>query len=127
MEKHDEKIIGKDVGQVYRQLQILVDTTLEPFEFGRGQYLYFIHIVKHPGINQEALSAMLKIDKGTTARAVRITSYNVCYTKLLRRLHIGATKENSTRTKRYLRKRYFGLLQHVITSYSIHYTKLYET
>ncbi len=71
MEKHDEKIIGKDVGQVYRQLQILVDTTLEPFEFGRGQYLYFIHIVKHPGINQEALSAMLKIDKGTTARAVK--------------------------------------------------------
>ncbi len=71
MEKDDEKIIGKEVGQVYRQLQILVDTKLEPFEFSRGQYLYFIHIVKHPGINQEALSAVLKIDKGTTARAVK--------------------------------------------------------
>ena len=45
----------------------------------------------------------------------RITSYNVCYTKLLR---IKAQKQDPDAYKNYV---------HVITSYSIHYTKLYET
>lgn len=71
MQESNEKIIGKEIGQIYRQLQIIIDTELFPFEFGRGQYLYFIHILRHPGINQEALSSILKIDKGTTARAVK--------------------------------------------------------
>ena len=67
-------------------------------------------------------------------KKARITSYNVCYTKLLR--DAGKT----TTTERILF--YTGIshkigevhegeatmdwMEHVITSYSIHYTKLYE-
>ena len=43
-------------------------------------------------------------------RTLRITSYNVCYTKLLR----GISSPAHARLR-------------VITSYSIHYTKLYES
>ena len=46
----------------------------------------------------------------------RITSYNVCYTKLLR---FGPEKGSVHRVAEKVKA--------VITSYSIHYTKLYET
>ena len=48
--------------------------------------------------------------------AIRITSYNVCYTKLLR-IEERAV-DRATRSD--------GQVPHVITSYSIHYTKLYD-
>ena len=50
--------------------------------------------------------------KGLWQKALRITSYNVCYTKLLR-----LTESNHPD--------FFGK-NYVITSYSIHYTKLYD-
>ena len=71
MLENNENIIAKELGKVYRQIQILIESKLDPFDFGRGQYLYFIHILKSPGINQETLSSILKIDKGSTARAVK--------------------------------------------------------
>ena len=46
------------------------------------------------------------------AGSPRITSYNVCYTKLLRTSMSTNTRER--------------IMGYVITSYSIHYTKLYE-
>ena len=75
----------------------------------------------------------------------RITSYNVCYTKLLRNLFIEAGldgnvlyfKADPERDEAYRQRLkgeayflrawiHFDLLRRVITSYSIHYTKLYE-
>ena len=47
----------------------------------------------------------------------RITSYNVCYTKLLRASAIGTLARKISSTPR---------ARSVITSYSIHYTKLYD-
>ena len=84
---------------------------------------------------------------GLLTRSHRITSYNVCYTKLLRQHHErgphpdparhqqrppcciplwcqptrGAAGRDSQRSVRRRRRRIL-----VITSYSIHYTKLYE-
>ena len=52
----------------------------------------------------------------------RITSYNVCYTKLLRLLFIAIILVPR------LRENFgFKISKCVITSYSIHYTKLYES
>ena len=85
------------------------------------------------------------LDMVTNGGKVRITSYNVCYTKLLRVLATPARAEKETgvpafawpmeKTTRTDPKRaiaipteqmrtYFKVA--VITSYSIHYTKLYE-
>ena len=72
------------------------------------------------------MAAMLLIE-------VRITSYNVCYTKLLRFL------DEISELPLHLQSKLLGVIQDrefyrvggrkvvsVITSYSIHYTKLYE-
>ena len=64
----------------------------------------------------------------------RITSYNVCYTKLLRASIRGTElkKEEVVALQQFItdaqlaeNKKFKGV-QIVITSYSIHYTKLYE-
>ena len=59
---------------------------------------------------------------------VRITSYNVCYTKLLRvELGLGQKTPQLLAQKRLHAQVGLGHeVDTVITSYSIHYTKLYE-
>ena len=79
--------------------------------------------------NQKVLFLALKF---------RITSYNVCYTKLLRITTNGPDisvyydlANNSNPDKFVLKGKAalgaeFYIPSHVITSYSIHYTKLYD-
>ena len=59
---------------------------------------------------------------------LRITSYNVCYTKLLRFDQIYAAKMPVVHPSCAiaLRMRFDKMEEGVITSYSIHYTKLYD-
>ena len=67
-------------------------------------------------------------------RGRRITSYNVCYTKLLRPLMIAGmmsfpkslVESGFSSSMRMLSLSTFQLKMYVITSYSIHYTKLYD-
>ena len=94
------------------------------------------------------------MEPGTTDDEIRITSYNVCYTKLLR-INLGATAIGTTVTAApgypELATKHLSditgiefilagdlieatsdtgayvLLSGVITSYSIHYTKLYDS
>ena len=69
-------------------------------------------------------------NKGIIAPESRITSYNVCYTKLLRYIfRLAVFCHNAYCCEHIVHKVriHLGLQrQHVITSYSIHYTKLYE-
>ena len=59
----------------------------------------------------------------TVTYSSRITSYNVCYTKLLRLGQIEKVEEPFIKAQIIVPTEYVG----VITSYSIHYTKLYES
>ena len=71
-------------------------------------------------------------DRGFGIR--RITSYNVCYTKLLRLLMDETTvqvlderdKSNTSKSYMWVQRGFYDGKPIVITSYSIHYTKLYE-
>ena len=63
-------------------------------------------------------------DDGGCIKRFRITSYNVCYTKLLRVL-LKLRMLNSTESYRNILRISISQII-VITSYSIHYTKLYE-
>ena len=56
----------------------------------------------------------------------RITSYNVCYTKLLRKMRLVADMVRGMEVNRALDVLKFSSKEAVITSYSIHYTKLYD-
>ena len=62
--------------------------------------------------------------------SIRITSYNVCYTKLLRIRGFGSyrVKKKNARQARNPKsgESVFVPEHYVITSYSIHYTKLYD-
>ena len=61
------------------------------------------------------------------ALEARITSYNVCYTKLLRlRLAGGRAAQALQGHRQVAGKNRRGPTRGVITSYSIHYTKLYD-
>ena len=40
-------------------------------DFAKGQYLYLVRIVENPGIIQEELSDLLKVDRSTVARSVK--------------------------------------------------------
>ena len=75
----------------------------------------------------------------TISCKLRITSYNVCYTKLLRVAYyyfndayrVYYSDRNAVRMADYIRLDLAAningnLLRNVITSYSIHYTKLYD-
>jgi DNA-binding MarR family transcriptional regulator len=41
------------------------------YNIGSGQYIYLLALYRNDGINQEELSAYLKIDKATTAKALK--------------------------------------------------------
>ena len=92
----------------------------------------------------ESTASVLRVFSGWFSDKIgtRITSYNVCYTKLLRR---GGRAPSNGKRRRLLRTRILKrslwspgvhtvsernpsmINEHtVITSYSIHYTKLYE-
>ena len=72
-----------------------------------------------------------------TALTIRITSYNVCYTKLLRSVshlkypdHYNFNRKDIAGIQKIFAEtsgnKIIIVTENVITSYSIHYTKLYD-
>jgi DNA-binding MarR family transcriptional regulator len=49
---------------------------LERFDLGSGQFHFLMMLYKKDGINQEKLAEELKIDKATSARAIKKLEYN---------------------------------------------------
>lgn len=64
------EFIGKAISFLYRYEQIFMGKKLEPYGIGSGQFPFLMRLYNEDGINQESLSDYLKIDKGTTARAI---------------------------------------------------------
>lgn len=62
--------IAKYVSNLYRQGNAYLSKKFSKFGLGAGQYLFLIHLYNNDGINQEMLSEMINIDKGTTAKAI---------------------------------------------------------
>lgn len=63
--------VGKGISMLYRYGQIYINDALKRYNISSGQYLFLINLYENEGINQDHLSELLKIDKATTARAVR--------------------------------------------------------
>jgi len=62
--------IGKWVSLLHRHAHMYLAKELEPYGIGTGQFLFLISLFHRDGILQEELASYLKIDKGTTARAI---------------------------------------------------------
>lgn len=65
-----EKSPGRWISLLYRYGQIFVNKELEPYAIGKGQFLFLLALYKQDGMRQEELVHLLKMDKGTTARAI---------------------------------------------------------
>ncbi|MBI9011713.1 MAG: MarR family transcriptional regulator [Clostridiales bacterium] len=65
------ELIGKYIGAIHRHQQVMVNNQLRQYGIGSGQYIFFLTIFKNPGISQKELTELIKIDKATTAKALK--------------------------------------------------------
>lgn len=63
--------LGKWISILYRYGQAFIGKKLDKFNIGRGQYIFLLSLYKKDGVSQEEISFHLKIDKATTAKALK--------------------------------------------------------
>lgn len=61
----------REIGIIARALDSIANIEFRDLELARGQYLYLVRIGEQPGIIQEELSDLLKVDRSTVARSVK--------------------------------------------------------
>ena len=71
MKKNNCDNIGKYISQIHRKSRVFINKGLEEYNIGQGQFMFLLELYKEEGRNQEELAEVLKIDKGTTARAIK--------------------------------------------------------
>ncbi|MBL4995180.1 MarR family transcriptional regulator [Enterococcus xinjiangensis] len=63
--------ILRDIGMIARALDSISNIEFKEVDLTRGQYLYLVRICENPGIIQEKLAEMIKVDRTTAARAIK--------------------------------------------------------
>ncbi|MEK4065016.1 MarR family winged helix-turn-helix transcriptional regulator [Peribacillus sp. FSL R5-0717] len=63
--------IIEEIKVIARCLDTLSNTVYKDFQLSRGQYLYLIQICEHPGMIQEKIAEVIKVDRTTAARAIK--------------------------------------------------------
>lgn len=70
------KEILREIGMIARALDSISNIEFKEYELTKGQYLYLVRICENPGIIQESLAEMIKVDRTTAARAVQKLEIN---------------------------------------------------
>ena len=65
------KHIGKYIYQLYRKGSVFINKEVSEYGIGSGQFMFLLELYINDGKNQEEIAETLKIDKGTTARALK--------------------------------------------------------
>lgn len=65
------KEILREIGKIYRCLDSISNIEFKQFDLAKGQYAYLVRICENPGIIQERVSEMLKVDRATASRAIQ--------------------------------------------------------
>ncbi|ADV94892.1 MarR family transcriptional regulator [Bacillus subtilis] len=63
--------ILREIGMIARALDSISNIEFKDLDLTRGQYLYLVRIYENPGIIQEKLAEMIKVDRTTAARAIK--------------------------------------------------------
>jgi len=63
--------LGRWIALLHRYKHAYIGRELKDYNIGKGQYIFLNALYKQEGISQEQLSDYLKIDKGTTAKAIK--------------------------------------------------------
>ena len=61
----------REVGSIARALDSIANVEFKQYELTRGLYAYLARICEHPGIIQGQLAELIRIDRTTTAHAVK--------------------------------------------------------
>ncbi|WP_129691343.1 MarR family winged helix-turn-helix transcriptional regulator [Gottfriedia acidiceleris] len=70
------KEILREIGMIARALDSISNIEFKEHDLTKGQYLYLVRIVENPGIIQEKLAEMIKVDRTTAARAIKKLEMN---------------------------------------------------
>lgn len=65
------KEVLREIGMIARSLESISNIESKDLSLTRGQYLYLIQICEKPGIIQDKLAQMIKIDRTTAAYAIK--------------------------------------------------------
>jgi len=68
---NEENSIGRWISVLYRHRQNYISKKLSQHNIGIGQYIIILTLFTNCGINQEELSNLLKIDKGSIAKSIK--------------------------------------------------------
>lgn len=67
----NEHSIARWISILYRYGQGYIGKNIESYNIGSGQYIFLIALYRKEGISQEQISEYLKVDKATTAKAIK--------------------------------------------------------
>lgn len=70
------KEILREIGMIARALDSISNIEFKEYDLTKGQYLYLVRICENPGIIQEKLAEMIKVDRTTAARAIQKLEVN---------------------------------------------------
>jgi DNA-binding MarR family transcriptional regulator len=70
------KEILREIGMIARALDSISNIEFKEYDLTKGQYLYLVRICENPGIIQEKLAEMIKVDRTTASRAIRKLEIN---------------------------------------------------
>ncbi len=62
--------IGRWISLLHRYGNVYMNEQLKEYNLGAGQYQFLATLYKNEGVSQDELACILKIDKGTAARAI---------------------------------------------------------
>ncbi|MBP1176367.1 MarR family transcriptional regulator [Paenibacillus sp. OT2-17] len=65
------KEVLREIGMIARALDSISNIEFKEYDLTKGQYLYLVRICENPGIIQEKLSEMIKVDRTTASRAIK--------------------------------------------------------
>lgn len=65
------KEILREIGMIARALDSISNIEFKEYNLTKGQYLYLVRICENPGIIQEKVAEMIKVDRTTAARAIQ--------------------------------------------------------
>ncbi|WP_323704473.1 MarR family transcriptional regulator [Mammaliicoccus sp. Dog046] len=63
--------ILRNIGIISRALDSISNIEFKEINLSKGQFVYLVRICENPGIIQEQLVEMLKIDRATASRAIK--------------------------------------------------------
>ena len=96
------KEVLREIGMIARCLSTISDIEFKDINLAKSQYLYLVRVYENPGIIQEKLAFLLKVDRTTTSKAIK---------KLIEMGYIEKTKseENKKEFKLFCTKKTEGI------------------